>query len=223
MNKQAVKKKIVEILRKFASASSQSAYAYVIPESLTVGKLYEAHVLSLVIEALSVQEGYQIVLKNSTFLPLKSAPGPINRTYAYFEIRRGGMLRAEIWTDVEFISLSCVRRGNTSSPDRGDYHELDILVVDPGLSGRPQYSAVWLGVECKNTGYTKNLLKEILGIRRELSLLQKNQSTHFSRWPRTSVPADPPSCLMVYSTDHAVSGYSGPGQVFGIDFFHEPI
>ena len=223
MNKRAVKEKIEALLRKFASASSQTAYGNVIPQSLTAGKIYEAHVLSRVIEALSVQEGYGIILKNSTFLPLKSAPGPINRSYAYFEVRRQGMLCAEIWTDVEFISLSCVQRGNALSPDKGDYHELDILVADPGLSGRPQYTAVWLGVECKNTGYTKNLLKEILGIRRELSFLQNSQSTRFSVWPRTAVPATPPSCLMVYSTDQAVSGYSGPGKVFGIDFVHEPI
>jgi hypothetical protein len=223
VNRRAVKSKIEALLKRFSIASSQGAYATVIPQSLTSGKLYEAHVLSLVIEALSVHEGYSVVLRNSTLLPLKSAPGPINRNYAYFELRKNGALRAEIWTDVEFLSLSCQQRGKTISPDKGDYHELDIIVAEPGLSGRPRHSHIWLGVECKNTGYTKNLLKEILGIRRELSLLRDDQSTRFSVWPRKSVPADPPSCLMVYSTDQAVSGYSGPGQVFGIDFKHEPI
>lgn len=223
MNKKAVKAKIEALLKRFSTASSQAAYSSVIPQSLTSGKLYEAHVLSLVVEALSVREGYNVVLRNSTLLPLKSAPGPINRSYAYFELRKNGTLRAEIWTDVEFTSLSCEQRGKTNSPDKGDYHELDIIVADPGLSGRPRHSHIWLGVECKNTGYTKNLLKEILGIRRELSLLQNNQPTRFSSWPRPFVPAVPPSCLMVYSTDQAVSGYSGPGQVFGIDFVHEPI
>jgi hypothetical protein len=87
----------------------------------------------------------------------------------------------------------------------------------------PSAHTIWLGVECKNTGYTKNLLKEILGIRRELSLLKSSRSTRFSNWPRSSVPAEPLSCLMVYSTDQAVSGYSGPGGVFGIDFVHEPV
>jgi hypothetical protein len=223
MNKGAVKAKVESLLRRFASASSQAAYSSVIPKSLTTGKLYEAHVLSLVIEKLAVQEGFRVVLRNSAFLPLKSAPGPINRTYAYFELWRASTLCAEIWTDVEFLSLSCSQRGNASMPGRGDYHELDIIVAEPGLSGRPSHLSIWLGVECKNTGYTKNLLKEILGIRRELSLLQNSQSTRFSTWPRSTVPANPPSCLMVYSTDQAVAGYSGPGQVFGIDFVHEPI
>ena len=101
--------------------------------------------------------------------------------------------------------------------------ELDIIVAEPGLSGRPRHSQIWLGVECKNTGHTKNLLKEILGIRRELSLLQNDEPTRFPTWPRAMVPARPASCLMVYTTDQAVSGYSGPGEAFGIDFVHEPL
>lgn len=223
MNKKAVKAKVEALLKKFAAATSQEAYSSVIPKSLTTGKLYEAHVLSLVIEKLAVQEGYRVVLKNSLFLPLKSAPGPINRSYAYFELWQGRTLCAEIWTDVEFLSLSYSQRGSASMPGKGDYHELDIIVAEPGLSGRPGHTTIWLGVECKNTGYTKNLLKEILGIRRELSLLQADEKTRFSSWPRTMVPARPASCLMVYSTDQAVSGYSGPGDVFGIDFVYEPI
>lgn len=223
MNKEAVKRQIENLLRRFALASSLNAYSSVIPPSLTSGKLYEAHVLSLVIEQLTVREGYQVVLRNSMFLPLKSAPGPINRNYAYFELWRGTNLCAEIWTDVEFLSLSCAERGNIHSPDKGDYHELDIIVTESGLSGRPQHSQIWLGIECKNTGYTKNLLKEILGIRRELSFLRDDQPTQFSYWPRSTVPALPASCLMVYSTDEAVSGYSGPGQLFGIDFVHATI
>jgi hypothetical protein len=223
MNKQAAKKKIEALLRRFVAASSRSAYASVIPAALTAGKLYEAHVLSRVIESLATQEGYSIRLINSTFLPLKSAPGPINRSYAYFELRKGGSLQAEIWTDVEFLSLSCAQRGKKYSPDLGDYHELDIIVASPGLSGRPSHSDIWLGVECKNTGYGKNFLKEILGIRRELSVLQDDGPTQFVNWPRTLVPAYPPSCLMVYTTDPAVASYSGPGQTFGIDFVYEPI
>lgn len=223
MNRQAVKTKIEALLKRFASASSQAAYSSLIPQSLTSGKLYEAHVLSLVIEALSVREGYDVILRNSTLLRLKSAPGPINRSYAYFELWKNSALHAEIWTDVEFLSLSCQLRGNINSPGKGDYHELDIIITEPGLSGRPSHAHIWLGVECKNTGYTKNLLKEILGIRRELSFLKDSRSTRFANWPRSSVPADPPSCLMVYSTDQAVSGYSGSSQVFGIDFVHEPI
>lgn len=222
MNKKAVKARIEAAIRRFAAASSARAYALV-PQSLTSGKLYEAHVLSIIIENLSTQENLQITLVNSRFIPLKSSPGPINRGYPHFELWRNRTIVAELWTDVEFTSLSYDQRGTSTSVRRGDYHELDIVVTDSGVSGRPRHSQVWLGVECKNTGYTKGLLKEILGIRRELSLLQNSRPTRFAHWPRTQVPADPPSCLMVFSTDSAVSEYSGPGLVFGIDFNHEPI
>jgi hypothetical protein len=94
-------------------------------------------------------------------------------------------------------------------------------MVDTGLSGRPSHDRIWLGVECKNTGYNKGLLKEILGIRREMSYLHNSKSTRFRHWPRSSVPADPSSCLLVYSTDQAVLDYQDPGQVFGIDFVHQ--
>ena len=222
MNKKAIKARIESLIKRFASASSSSAYALV-PQSLTSGKLYEAHVLSIVIEQLSTQENYQITLINSRFIPLKSSPGPVNRSYPYFELRRGANLVAELWTDVEFTSLSYYQRGTSRPIQRGDYHELDIVVTDSGVSGRPSHSNIWLGVECKNTGYNKGLLKEILGIRRELSLFVDSRSTRFTRWPRSQVPADPPSCLMVFSTDVAVSQYSSPGDEFGIDFQYEQI
>jgi len=177
-------------------------------------------VLSRILEHLHHDENYRIILVNSSLIPLKSAPGPINPRYPHFDLMWRGNKVAELWTDVEFLALSYSRAGR-STTQRGDFHELDIVIVDPGISGRPTHKNIWLGVECKNTGYTKDLLKSILGIRRELSLLAGNQSTHFSKWPRTSVPADPASCLVVYSTDPAVLHYASPGEIFGIDFVHE--
>ena len=222
MNKKAVKARIESAIKRFASASSSKAYRLV-PQSLTSGKLYEAHVLSIVIERLSTQEGFQVLLVNSRYVPLKSSHGAVNRTYPYFELRRGQGLIAELWTDVEFTALSYSLNGASSPIQKGEFHELDVIVTDPGVSGRPLHSQIWLGVECKNTGYTKDLLKEILGIRRELSYLQESTPTRFSRWPRTSVPAFPPSCLMVYTTDPKVAEYSRPGSAFGIDFQHEQL
>ena len=217
-----IKKRIEAAIKKYAKARSSKAYSLV-PSSLTSGKLYEAHVLSLVLEHLYNDENFRIVLINTNLIPLKSSPGPINPRYPHFDLFNGRQKIAELWTDIEFLTLSCSYRNSLTPPTSGDYHELDILIVDPGVSGRPSHKNVWLGVECKNTGYNKNLLKEILGIRRELSLLQNHQSTKFSKWPRTTVPADPPSCLLVYSTDSSVSSYASPGGVFGIDFYHEDI
>jgi hypothetical protein len=194
----------------------------ILPRSLTSGKLYEAYVLALVSRELVNSEGYQLRLVNSEFLPLQSTPLPIDRRRPRVELHTAAGCVAEMWTDVEFLSLSYSSR-RSGPPERGEYHELDIAVVDLGLNGRPPHDSIWLGVECKNTGYHKGLLKEILGIRRELSLLQDPQRTKFRKWPRDSVPAKPASCLVVYSTDAGVLQYARPGEVFGIDFRHEEI
>jgi len=217
-----IKKRIEDAIRRYARASSSRAYSLV-PTALTSGKLYEAHVLSKVLEHLHIDENYRIILVNSNLIPLKSGGGPINPKYPHFDLMLRGKKVAELWTDITFLTLSYSHAAR-SATQMGDYHELDIVIVDPGITGRPTHRNIWLGVECKNTSaYTKELLKSILGIRRELSLLADDQSTHFSNWPRASVPANPASCLLVYSTDPAVLNYASPGDVFGIDFVYEPI
>ena len=222
MNTKETKEQIRNLIERFSIAKRRNEYK-LLSHSITSGKLYEAHVLSLVVKKLAVVEGFNITLVNSQYIPLKSAPGPINRDYPHFELRREGMKVAEIWTDVEFTALSYERSMAQRQPNRGEYHELDILVTDTCVDKRPTHKQVWLGIECKNSGYTKKLLREILGIRRELSYLKKHLRTKFIKWPVLFVPADPPSCLMVFSTDGAVREYSSPGKGFGVEFVHERI
>jgi hypothetical protein len=189
-----------------------------VPDTVLAGKLYEAYVLSLVVERLAMLENYELVLVQGTKLTLKSSHGPINRKYPRIELRKNGVCEAELWTDVDFLTLShSVRQPPTEA--YGDYHELDLIVVEPGIVGRPRHDQIWLGVECKNTSYGKGLLKEILGVRREMSYLTGLESTAFDTWPRPFVAATPPSCLLVYATDPQVSNYAAPGEIFGIDFY----
>lgn len=219
MTRDQIRRQLQDAFRRYLGVPSTTA-GKLVPRTVPAGKLYEAHVLSRVLEHLAVDEGYTLTLVGGAKLRLKSSPGPINRRYPRIELRRSGKCAAELWTDIEFISLSCCFR-KPAAITKGDYHELDIVIVSAGEAGRPKCNAIWLGVECKNTGYEKGLLKEILGIRRELSLLAEPMSTNFRSWPRTAVPADPASCLLVYSTDNRVMEYSAPGATFGIDFFHE--
>lgn len=221
MNKKTLKAKITKALGKGISAKT-SALADLIPESLTAGKAYEAYVLGLVCERLHFDEGLSLRLVGGTKIALKSSPGPINTSYPHIEVFQGTQHIANIWTDVEFKALSAIKSGKNSL-SLGDYHEMDIAVVVPNAAARPTPEQVLLLVECKNTGYQKSLLREILGIRRELSVLSHPSPTSFSIWPRSTVPADPPSCITVFSTDPAVLSYCGPGTTFGIDFFHEPL
>lgn len=221
MTREEANRRISDILQLYVTARDPQEFE-LLPQNVTAGKLYEAYVLSLIARQLVSSENVQLMLMNGNYLPLKSSPGPINRRYPHIRLARSGRAIAEMWTDIEFLSLSYGFR-RTASPGKGDYHELDIAIVEPGLSGRPRNDQVWLGVECKNTGYEKGLLKEILGVRRELSLLTEDKPTRFSSWPRRSVPCTPPSCLLVYSSDVGVAAYSGPGEVFGIDFYFEEL
>lgn len=193
-----------------------------LPASLTTGKVYEAWVLCEVLRHLHLDEGYTVTLRRSTKITLKSSPGPINRAFPYFVLTRVGKAATEVWTDVEFLALSQSHKPAGQPVTQGDYHELDILAVPVGTTGRPPHTSVQLGVECKHTGYTKDLLRSILGVRRELSLLSRPLPTNFIRWPRSSVPAIPPSCLLVCSTDPRVPEYAAPGVVYRIDFFYLP-
>lgn len=216
------KKKIESILGTY-SVSGTPAIGLV-PSKLTSGKVYEFWVLCEVLERMSADEGYSVALMHSTKVVLKSAPGPINRKYPYFRLQHRSKPDLEVWTDVEFMSLSSQRPyPKPVATDPGDYHELDIVVVPAGSTGRPLYSDVRIGVECKNTGYTKELLRAMLGVRRELSLLAHDEPTGFDTWPRDAVPANPSSCVLVYSTDAAVANYASPGKTFGIDFVSFPI
>jgi hypothetical protein len=197
--------------------------ATLLPVASSAGKLYEAYILGIVARELVVQEGLKAVLRNAPRLVLKTAPGPINRQYPWVDLLRNGTVVGELWTDVDFVTLSYERAALASPPQQCHYHELDIVVVPPGTQGRPRARDISLGIECKATDYDKSLLREILGIRRELSLLSNPLPTAFTKWPRPSVPARPPSCVIVYSTDPAIATYAPPGDIFGIDFVHEPL
>ena len=225
MTKKAKKEIIQKLKAAFAKHLKVSPVlaGSIIPSPITDGKLYEAHVLSRVLEDLGVKEKLSLTLVGGGKMKLKSSHGPINSTYPHIEIRKNGSHVANVWTDVEFLALSYCTGGNSVPLTKGHYHELDIVVAQVGATSRPRCDEIWLGVECKNTTYAKGLLKEVLGVRRELSFFQNPVRTNFDYWHRAYVPANPPSCLMVYSTDLSVGQYSAPGTMFGIDFVYESL
>ncbi len=221
MDKKTLKAKVTSALKKGISASG-SAISDLVPPDFTAGKIYEAYVLGLVCQNLRTQEGLSCTLIGGVNVTLKSSPGPINSSYPHVRVTRAGQHVADIWTDIEFTALSAAEQSKTFLTN-GEYHEMDIAMVSPNCQPRPHPSEVYLLVECKNTGYQKSLLREILGVRRELSFVARPHNSFFSTWPRLSVPARPPSCIAVFSSDPSVLKFQAPGQFFGIDFFHQPL
>lgn len=222
MNKRQVKSRITQLFRRHFG-TPKARLSSLLPKSITAGKLYEAYILGIVSRELTTKEGLRLRLVNGRKVTLKSSPGPINAGYPHIRVFRHNVHIASLWTDVEFTSLSYSLAGAHRPPNQGQYHELDIVMTPPLAAGRPEAEDIWLGVECKNTGYNKSLLREVLGVRRELSYYSDPTPANFHRWPRSHVPASPPSCLLVYSTDSHVIAYSSPGEIFGIEFFHVPL
>lgn len=207
----------------FALYDSASTGVALVGEDWKAGKVYEAWILTLVLNKIEQIEGFKVVLRGGTKVRLKSSPGPINASYPHFTLSRRGRPRLDVWTDVEFATLSFSRSGRSGKPGQAHRHELDIVIVKDGISGYPSHEDVVVGVECKNTGFEKSMARAILGVRRELSLLSGDEPTPFTSWPTAAVPADPPSVLLVYSTDINVVGYNEAGLTFGVEFHYEPL
>ncbi|MCM4083899.1 hypothetical protein [Paractinoplanes hotanensis] len=190
---------------------------------LTGGKLYEAWILAEVLDSLRIHESLAPAFVGSNMLTLKSSPGPINASYPHFVLMKGSVKEFEVWTDVEFIGQTFTLNPSAPALMPGHYHELDIVVVPAGVTGRPHHDQVAIGVECKNTSFQKHMVRAALGVRRELSMYVGPSSTPFTMWPSATVEAFPPSVLLVYSTDSKILNYSASGDVFSIDFRHNTI
>jgi hypothetical protein len=216
-----IKRRIREAFANYAAVTAATPFS-AIPRRATQGKLYEAWVLAHVLEQLRLHEGMMARLIAGTELRMRSSPGPIDPRFPRIEMSVGNSVVGEIWTDIEWTTLSFSRSGRTTLIDC-DYHELDIVFTSRNPNRYPAHDEILLGIECKNTSYKntsykKHLLREILGVRRELSFLREAQPTPFTNWPRAFVPAAPTSCLMVFSTDPHISRLAHSPDVFGINF-----
>lgn len=163
MKKSVIKSKVTKALRNGIKGTKKDIEALV-SDSFTDGKLYEAYILAKICRKLIDEEGCCLTLIGSTKVMLKSSPGPINPSYPHIKVEKNDLHFADIWTDIEFKSLSAVLSKRTYLT-LGDYHEIDIAVLKPGTSDRPHPEEVLLAIECKKTGYKKSLLRESLGVR----------------------------------------------------------
>ncbi|MES9964221.1 MAG: hypothetical protein ABW116_11820 [Candidatus Sedimenticola sp. 20ELBAFRAG] len=220
MSTAKIKKRLSNAFSGLLGISKKRA-SQLLPSNLTAGKAYEAHVLSVVCEKLKQKEGCSLILKNGSKIVLKTGGGGINRRYPWIEVSKNGNPIGEIFTDIYFTSMSHSLSRTSRSPTPGEFHELDIVMTNYGSSGMPKHDEILIGVECKHTEYKKSLLKEILGVRREMGLLANPLPTVFTKWPSKMVPSNPPSCLLVYSSSSKVNNYSKPGRTYGIEFHHE--
>lgn len=186
-------------------------------------KLYDkAYELSCVIETvkqLKTQDsGRAFVLVGGSSLTFRNKGGPIDRgVWPHVEVRSQGQAVAELWVDTEFTALSAWQQRKTMSyPTYGLAHELDVILVEPQVSGRPRPDQIYLGVEAKHREFSKALLKELLGVRREMCYANRG-SNPFAWWePSGVLPARPASGLVLFCSGASVMRYTDPADFWGI-------
>ena len=214
-----IKKKITTTLRINAGIAPARTRT-LLPIKNLQGKLYEAHVLATICERLVTAEGLRITLVGGPNLVLKQKGGPVNRAYPYFQVWKGATLFGELFTDIYFDTISYHYKGAHPTRSPGDFHELDIALISPGLTGHPRPDEILLAIECKHTSVEKSIIRELLGFRRELSFFSKPRLTHFSTFPAPFVNADPNSVHMLYCSDRNVTNYASNCLQFGIILQH---
>ena len=184
------------------------------------GKVYELYCLAKTVEFLRGLPGVSVRLEGST-VDFKASPGMIDRSRSYFVVDGIGP-KLELHTDIEVRTLSSSMPGGAR--DLSSYHEVDLaLVVGVEDRQRPAHYQIVLGVECKaQANFEKDIVRQVLGVRRELSLL----GLPARRWliPPNGGPefinANPASEYWLAFVDPKGARYrSGPAQ-FGVEFLH---
>lgn len=153
----------------------------------------------------------------------KASPGNIDRSKSYFEIAGGGHT-LELHTDIEIQTLGSALSGGTG--DNSGYHEIDLVLIlrDVPDGRKPRFDQLFLGVECKaHANFGKGIVKQVLGVRRELSLLQDAEcylDMVFGGATIRQMNAHPASLYWLAFTDSKGLNYSQSPAAFEIDFKH---
>lgn len=187
-----------------------------------LGKVYELYCLSRFLEELKA-DGFRLFYRGKPDAAFKGSPGLIDpKKDPHFDVQgqTGGVI-GQIWLNIEIMTLGAAIN---HARDSSRKHELDIILVDPGATGRPHFERILVGIECKSTAnFRKPILKEALGVRREMSLLHQAQLSRLSECTNNrnmSVPADPPSEYYVCYVDPKGDNYKQSPGAFGIGFRH---
>lgn len=224
MDRVKAENEIVKIFGKYKNITKTDAKFL---SGLVDGKLYEFYVLSRVLTNLR-QRGFHVALPRNT-IKFKGAPGIIDNADPHFEITAPNRTqKLKLFVSIEFWTQGARFSGLLPAPgaantDYSLYHELDIALVDWHATGYPDYSEIYLAVECKSGKFTKNFVREVLGVRRELSLYwpkQPSRLTTLGGNPSVVVRAKPASEYWFAFIDGAGTKYCTSPAKFGIEMKH---
>lgn len=191
-------------------------------------KAYELSSLIAVMEKLkAMRPTLSFTLVNGASLVFRAKGGPIDRTgWPHIRIEDDGSTVGELWVDIECVAISAKPIAKFQTGHLyGKCHELDIVLVDADTDGRPLPHEIQLAVEAKHRPFTKALLKELLGVRREMtmrSLPGSYAAPYWFIWWATELPANPPSALVAFCSSDTIDKYTDPADFWGIHMEHLP-
>lgn len=223
----AMKTKLRNAFQLYLGINSISA-GELLAKATLQDKAYELSALIAVMSELkTIKPCLSFTLVCGTSVVFRAKGGPIDRNvWPYIKIFDGRSVIGEIWVDIECTAISAQCMAPlTSGHQYGRCHELDIVVVRPGTVGRPQPDEVFLAVEAKNRPYNKALLKELLGVRREMTMKQAYPVylRPWLVWWDTGLFANPPSGLVAFCSSSTITRYTDPADFWGIHMKHLPI
>lgn len=190
----------------------------------TGGKIYELYCLAKTLEWLHSTYGAHIQLVGPMVVSFKASPGNIDRNKSYFVVRRGPRV-FELHTDIQVRTLGASHLIGTV--DYSGYHEIDLVMIDPAVAdgAMPRHDQLLLGVECKSHAkFEKGIVKQVLGIRRELSMLSAPQPSRLdssfghSAYGGPLIRAKPASLYWLTYVDPKGDRYMDSPGFFGIEF-----
>lgn len=211
-------------------------------------KVYEIYCVYKLLKWVNNRYNVKIHFCGGRKMRIRQRGGEINKKkYAYFEIRtHDDVVKLEVHMNIYFYTLSShlISTGKISEEllhskrlkkvkgthpnylDYSSYHEIDIILIENSQDTKmPKYDDIIIGIECKNRQkMEKSVAREVLGTRRELSLLsdfevpskidsilKRNKSSN----PET-VCAYPGSLFwLAHIADNLQNYISGP-EVYGI-------
>lgn len=188
----------------------------------TDGKVFELLVLSDLLEQFSHQ-GYQVRLINGSYLKLHSVPGQVVRSDPRIIITSPEGNHFAVWMNVQFRGIGFEGSGR-STPVAPDYHELDIVITEENVpDGLLARDRIFLSIECKDRLLTKGMLREMIGLRREMSLLGDPPHTGFFGWLTPIHRQNPPVHLFLCSSARLPQNYGDLSAVYGIEVQRRPL
>ncbi len=174
MDLKAAKSAVASILRRYVR--NQNSLFKAIGNDQ--GKIYELFVLSVLVLCLR-QAGCNIAATTSV-IRFKGKPGFIQKKDTAFQVYdRSGKLVGIIHLNIQYHTLGA--SGSGLHPDLSFFHEFDISIARPKARAKPNYDDLMLGIECKSVGkMSKSFVREVLGLRREMSFYTPHSSTQSS-------------------------------------------